>query len=68
MGKGSQGERLASAGGMTLTTRLKPDLAEALRRATAERSVFEVRPYTTQDIVIAALTDWLQTEGHWPPT
>ncbi|MHC4065692.1 MAG: hypothetical protein ACYSUI_14510 [Planctomycetota bacterium] len=52
---------------MRLTTKIKPDLAQALRRAAADRSVYQVQPYTVPGIVMAALEDWLQAEGYWPP-
>lgn len=48
--------------------RCAPELFEALVRAAAERKPLRRQPYTQQDILCVALTEWLVANGHWPPT
>jgi hypothetical protein len=45
-----------------LTTRLQPETADALRRAYLEQKLARKNPATQQEIVEAALRDWLK--GH----
>lgn len=45
-----------------LTTRLQPETADALRRAYLEQKLARKNPATQQEIVEAALQDWLK--GH----
>lgn len=40
---------------------------DALRDASHERKKARSQPSTQQDIVRAALIEWLTKEGHWPP-
>lgn len=47
----------------SVTLRLSPELVQALRRTSAERSVEYLEPYTQQAIVEAALRDWLARTG-----
>jgi hypothetical protein len=47
-----------------LTTRLRSDLADALKRASLERQLSKVTPNTVQDILEEALEPWLRTNGY----
>lgn len=47
-----------------LTTRLRSDLAEALKRASLERQLSKVTPNTVQDILEHALEPWLRQNGY----
>lgn len=46
-----------------VTVRLKPELADALKRASLQRQLNGFETYTQQDIVEDALTPWLKSEG-----
>jgi hypothetical protein len=48
---------------VSLTTRLSPATAEALRRASLEQRLRRRRPHTHQEIVEAAVRHWLTTNG-----
>jgi hypothetical protein len=48
---------------VSLTTRLSPATAEALRRAALEQRLHRRRPHTQQEIVEAAVRHWLKTNG-----
>ena len=48
---------------VSLTTRLSPAIAEALRRAALEQRLQRRRPQTQQEIVEAAVRSWLTTTG-----
>ena len=54
-------------GRITITVRLDPDVAEALARASAQRKMKRLEPYTQQDITGDALKQWLREAGFWPP-
>lgn len=43
--------------------RLKPEIADALKRASLERQLHGFETYTQQDIVEDALVPWLKAEG-----
>lgn len=47
-----------------VTTKLQPNVAKALRRATLEQRLKGEHPATQQDIVDAALTAWLSRHGY----
>jgi hypothetical protein len=47
-----------------LTTRLQPKTADALRRAYLEQKLRRRAPDTQQEIVEAALVDWLRRHGY----
>ena len=47
-----------------LTTRLRADLAAALKRASLERELAGVEPHTVQDMLEAALEPWLRANGY----
>ena len=46
-----------------LTTRIRPETANALRRAYLEQKLAHRTPATQQEIIEAALTTWLQQNG-----
>ena len=46
-----------------VTVRLKPEIADALKRASLQRQLNGYDTYTQQDIVEDALTPWLKSEG-----
>jgi hypothetical protein len=48
---------------VSLTTRLSPPTAEALRRASLELRLQRRKPHTQQEIVEAAVRHWLKTNG-----
>ncbi len=50
---------------VTITVRVKPDVAAALIRVTAERKIKHIEPYTQQDIIGDALEKWLSEAGFW---
>lgn len=50
-----------------LTTRLHPNTSNALKRAYLERKLAGIVPNTQQEIVEAALDDWLVAHGYMPP-
>lgn len=47
-----------------LTTRLRADYAQALKRASLERELAGVEPYTVQDMLEEALGPWLSANGY----
>jgi hypothetical protein len=49
-----------------LTTRLRKDVADALKRASLERQLSGETPSAVQDILEEALTPWLQRHGYLP--
>lgn len=49
-----------------LTTRLHPSTADALRRANLEQRLKRLRPATQQEIIEAAVHDWLWRNGYMP--
>jgi hypothetical protein len=48
---------------VSLTTRLSPPTAEALRRAALELRLQRRKPHTQQEIVEAAVLHWLKSNG-----
>ncbi|MDV6032462.1 MAG: hypothetical protein F9B45_20725 [Phycisphaera sp. RhM] len=50
-----------------LTTRLRPDTSNALKRAYLERKLAGIVPNTQQEIVEAALDAWLVAHGYLTP-
>ncbi len=46
-----------------VTVRLKPEIADALKRASLQRQLDGFETYTQQEIVEDALTPWLKSEG-----
>ena len=49
---------------ISVTTRLLPETADALRRASLEQKLERLRPDTQQEIVEAAVRRWLSDEGY----
>lgn len=49
-----------------LTTRLRKDVADALKRASLERQLRGETPWQVQDILDEALAPWLRDRGHLP--
>jgi hypothetical protein len=47
-----------------LTTRIRTDLATALKRASLERQLSGEKPNTVQDILEEALEPWLKGKGY----
>jgi hypothetical protein len=47
-----------------LTTRLRKDYSEALKRASLERQLNHLKPNTLQDILEEALEPWLRSNGY----
>ena len=52
-----------AAGRVPLTTRIRPDLAGALKRVSLERQLEGVEPSAVQDIVEEALERWLAADA-----
>ena len=53
-----------SLGRSPLTTRLRSDIATALKRASLERQLAGQSPHTVQDILELVLEPWLKTHGY----
>jgi hypothetical protein len=51
-------------GRSSFTTRLRTDIAVALKRASLERQLAGQTPYTVQDIVELNLEPWLKAHGY----
>jgi hypothetical protein len=47
-----------------ITTRARPDVASALKRASLERQLAGTEPFYVQDIMEVALEAWLRDNGH----
>jgi hypothetical protein len=60
-GKGQTGNSISR---MPLTTRIRTDFANALKRASLERQLSAVLPNTQQDILEEALEPWLRSNGY----
>lgn len=56
----------AILGRVPLTTRLRHDLAAALKRASLERQLATVKPNSVQEILETALEPWLRDNGYLP--
>ncbi|QDS91412.1 hypothetical protein FF011L_01420 [Roseimaritima multifibrata] len=50
-------------GRVPLTTRCRPELASALKRASLERQLDGVEPNSIQDIIEVAIENWLHAES-----
>jgi hypothetical protein len=55
---------IARQGRSPVSTRIRSDYAEALKRASLERQLKGETPYTVQDILEAALEPWLTQHGY----
>jgi cell pole-organizing protein PopZ len=60
----TSGNMQALAGRVPLTTRIRPELAQALKRASLERQLSGETPNTVQDIVEQALEPLLKDMGY----
>ena len=49
-----------------LSTRIRADMAAALKRASLERQLAGIEPHTLQDILEEAIEPWLQSHGYLP--
>lgn len=47
-----------------ISTRLRPDLAEALKRASLQRQLEKIEPNTLTDMLEAAIEPWLKAHGY----
>jgi hypothetical protein len=59
-----QGQAASPISRVGLTTRIRSDYAAALKRASLERELKRVTPYTQQDILEQALEPWLRSNGY----
>lgn len=62
--KEGKGAKANSQARVPLTTRVRADFAEALKRASLERQLNKVFPNTLQDILEEALQPWLAANGY----
>ncbi len=51
-------------GRIPVTTRCRPELASALKRASLQRQLAGAEPYYVQDIMEEALETWLRQKGY----
>jgi hypothetical protein len=51
-------------GRIPVTTRCRPEIASALKRASLQRQLAGVEPYYVQDIMEVALETWLREKGY----
>jgi hypothetical protein len=49
---------------VSMTVRVPASIPPTLLKASSERKMKKIRPYTQQDIVAEALTGWLQKNGY----
>ncbi len=49
-----------------ISTRIRADMAAALKRASLERQLSGTEPHTLQDILEEAIEPWLKTNGYLP--
>jgi len=47
-----------------LSSKIRTDLAEALKRASLERQLNKIQPNTLQDIIEEAIEPWLRSNGY----
>ena len=59
-----KGHKANSVSRVPLTTRIRGDFSEALKRASFERQLQKVSPHTLQDILEQALEPWLRSNGY----
>jgi hypothetical protein len=53
-----------SQGRMPVSTKLRTDIANALKRASLERQLADISPNTVQDILEEAVEPWLKANGY----
>ncbi len=54
----------ALPGVVALNVRIEPEISAALMRASIERKIQRLTPFTQRDIVAEALADWLRAKGY----
>src|SRR4051794_17226889 len=59
-----EGKGASAVSRVGLTTRIRTDYGEALKRASLERQLAKVTPNTLQDILEDALGPWLRSNGY----
>jgi hypothetical protein len=59
-----QGQTPSAVARVGLTTRIRGDFADALKRASLERQLRKEKPNTQQDILEEALEPWLRKHGY----
>lgn len=52
------------AGAVSLNVRIEPEISTALLRASMDRKIQRLDPFTQRDIVAEALADWLRKNGY----
>lgn len=52
------------AGAVSLNVRIEPEISTALLRASMDRKIQRLDPFTQRDIVAEALADWLRGRGY----
>lgn len=65
--KASKGTSQAAASPFTripISTRMRAEFAEALKRASLERQLNKIEPNTLQDILEEAVEPWLRNNGY----
>ncbi len=60
----TQAEKKATSRRTSVTTRIREDLASALKRASLERQLKGIEPSAVQDILDEALEPWLKANGY----
>lgn len=53
------------SGRVPVTTRCTPEVASALKRASLQRQLAGTKPFHVQDIMEAALEQWLRINGYY---
>jgi len=48
---------------VSMTFRMPPEIPQGLLRASADRKIKKIRPFTQQEIVSEALSQWLKKQG-----
>lgn len=56
--------QVAISGVMALNTRISAEISTALLTASMQRKLQRQNPFTQQDIVAEALSDWLRKHGY----
>lgn len=52
------------AGAVSLNVRIEPEISTALLRASMDRKIRRLDPFTQRDIVAEALATWLKAHGY----
>lgn len=60
----NQAEKKPTSRRTSVTTRIREDLASALKRASLERQLKGIEPSAVQDILDEALEPWLKANGY----